>query len=241
MTNSIRINRFIAMAGVASRRKAEQLIERGEITINGRTATLGESINPSRDEVCHRGKILRPVENRVYYLLHKPEGYLSSVSDDRGRKTVIDLVPSGTKVFPVGRLDLDVSGVLLLTNDGELSNKLIHPRYGVKKEYRALVRGIFTDGNAQTLTKEGIILDEKRCRAVEASLVSKNDNGTSLVRIVMSEGIKREVKRLLRSVGNPVLTLKRTEFAGLSLKNLKKGSYRELSSEEVISLRKLVK
>ena len=228
----MQLNRYLALCGFASRRKANDIILNGRVRVNGETVTtLGIQIDPEKDRVDVDGRKAVQQAANTYVLLNKPAGTLTSVSDDRGRKTVIDLVGSNQRLFPVGRLDFDTEGVLLLTNDGDLSYRLMHPRYEIQKTYRAWVIGPMTDEAIQKLRK-GVLIEEGLKVSGEAVLI-KTASTKSLVEITIHEGRKRQVKQMLRAVGFHVLYLERTHFAGLTVYNLKRGEWRELNEKEI--------
>lgn len=235
----MRINRFLALCKVASRRKSEELINAGKITINGRTAVLADDVDPEKDVVEYNGKKMTVPQNYEYFLLNKPAGVLSSVSDDRGRKVVTDLLPQGSHAVPVGRLDLDTTGVLLLTNDGELTYRLTHPSFGVRKIYRAKVLGDFTQEKAD-LMKSGIEVEGEFMQAEAVSITSSHGRIHN-VTVSLHEGKKREVKELVKAVGCRVLELERFAFGNITCLGLKVGEIRRLTEEEIRYLYKLTK
>ena len=231
-----RLQKVIANSGLCSRRKAEELILNGKVKVNGKIITeLGVKVN-SQDEIFVNGKLLPQKETKEYYLLYKPEKTISSVQDEKGRKTVVDLVPSKVRLYPVGRLDYDTTGLLLLTNDGELTNILTHPKHNIEKIYKAKVKGIVTKEDIFKL-KKGVIIENRK---VEISYLKikkinyENKNTTLYVGIV--EGRNHIVKKLLASLDHEVLELKRERYAFLTLDGLKKGEYRPLTIKEVKKL-----
>jgi 23S rRNA pseudouridine2605 synthase len=234
----VRLQKYLAEAGLGSRRKCEDLIREGRVTVDGQVAQLGAAVDPDTQVVLVDG---RPVarETKEYWLLNKPTGVLTAVSDPRGRSTVVELVPAHVRVFPVGRLDLDSTGVLLLTNDGELTARLLHPRFHVDKEYLVTVFGIVT---AQTLAKlrKGVMLDDGPTAPAGVSLVRTghyNDGRTfSVIRVTIHEGRKRQVRRMLEAVGHRVVALHRARFGILTDTGLALGQARPLSSAEIAEL-----
>lgn len=235
----MRINRFLALCKVASRRKSEELVTAGKIKINGRTAVLADEVEPERDVVEYNGKKLIIPQSYEYFLLNKPKNVLSSASDDRGRRVVTDFLPEGSHAVPVGRLDFDTTGVLLLTNDGELTYRLTHPSFGVRKIYRAKVLGDFTQEKADSI-KAGITVEGEFMQAEAVSVTSRHGN-ISEVTVSLHEGKKREVKELVKAVGCRVLELERFAFGNITCKGLKTGEIRRLTDEEVQYLYKLTK
>jgi 23S rRNA pseudouridine2605 synthase len=234
----IRINRFIAQSGIASRRKAEELINDGRVKINGRTAILSDTVDVDDDIVEFDGKKIQSAEKLEYYLLYKPAGILSASSDDRGRKTVSDLLPKGSKAVPVGRLDLDTTGVLLLTTDGELHYRLTHPSFNVKKIYKATVAGEFTEEKAQMI-KSGIEIEGVVMKAEKLVVLNRRGSLVTDITMVLNEGRKREVKELVKAVGCRVIQLERVAFANITCNKMKKGDIRPLTDNEIESLHKL--
>jgi 23S rRNA pseudouridine2605 synthase len=233
-----RLQRALARAGLGSRRACEELIVAGRVKVDGRLATLGDRVDPERSVVELDGHPVNVDPNVRYLALHKPAGVVTTMRDPGGRPTVRDLLPGdGPRVFPVGRLDRDTEGLLLLTNDGELANRLTHPRYGVEKEYLAEVAGRPSPRHVRTLLG-GVELDDGRARAARARIVdARPDRGQ--LRIVMTEGRKREVRRLLAAAGLPVTRLVRLRVGPVSLGTLPPGEHRELTVAEVRGLAEL--
>ncbi len=234
----MKLARFMSLAGVASRRKSEELIRQGLVVVNGQVVDRPEERVSSGDEVFFRGKVLEIPVDKVYLLLNKPPGVLTTMHDPQGRPKVADLVSDiQQRVYPVGRLDQDASGLLLLTNDGDLANRLQHPRYGVKKTYRVKVRGIPSEEKVQQL-REGILLEEGKTAPAGVKLLRTNKKkNEALLEITLRQGWKRQIKRMCRAVNLSVKQLKRTGFAFLDLQGVKEGEYRYLTVEEVKSLK----
>lgn len=233
--------KFLAAAGAASRRAAERLIEAGRVRVNGTPVSEpGTKVDPRADRVTVDQRPVTLAGEKKCYLLFKPGGYLTTVHDPFGRPTVMDLLPGKLKkgLFPVGRLDLDTEGLLLLTNDGELAFRLMHPRYQVKKEYLVLVRGRLATADLQKLAA-GVPLEEGVTAPAGVQVVSRGKNKTSLL-ITLHEGKKRQVKRMCLAVGHPVLALRRSGYAFLNLGGLAPGKYRELTGAERHRLAALV-
>ncbi len=231
---TIRINKLIAHSGLASRRTAERWIDSGRVTVNGERAIQGRQVNPSVDQVAIDGVPLPVQPGLVYYLLNKPIGVVSTVEDTHDRATVMDLVPSEPRVYPVGRLDRDSGGLLIVTNDGDLTMLLTHPRFEVPKVYATLVQGRPNASTRQSLL-DGVELEDGPARAAAVKVVGENAEST-LLEITMTEGRNRVVRRLCDAVGHPVLELFRNRIGPLSDAELRSGAYRQLTIEEVRSL-----
>ncbi len=233
----VRLNKILARAGVASRRAADRMIEEGRVKVNGRVIRdLGEKADDAADRVEVDGRPVGGGEAPVYILLNKPEGVVTTLADERGRRTVRDLLPArGPRVFPVGRLDADSTGLLLLTNDGDLAYRLTHPRYEVPKVYVAGIEGRVGDDDLEPL-RAGVFVDGKRT-APAGARVLRHAGPRTVVRVEIHEGRKREVRRMFEAIGMAVASLERTDFAGLSLRGLKRGEWRYLTSAEVRKLR----
>jgi pseudouridine synthase len=234
-----RVQRLLARAGFGSRRACEQLIVEGRVSVNGTVAVLGDRADPEADRVEVDGLEVNLDPNVRYYVLHKPAGVVTTMRDPQGRTDIRSFLPEeGPRVFPVGRLDRETEGLLVLTNDGELANGLTHPRFGVEKEYLAEVAGIPTAKHVGIL-KRGVELEDGPARAKSARVAARaGERGA--VRLVMTEGRKREVRRLLGAVGLPVTRLVRVRVGPVRLGDLAPGQRRELTHEEVLALRRLV-
>jgi len=230
-----RLQKIIANSGFASRRKAEELIQKGKVKVNGQTITeLGTKVS-EQDTIEIDGKVLHK-ETKEYYLLYKPKNCISSVKDERERLTVIDLVPTKARIYPVGRLDYDTTGLLLLTNDGELANLLMHPKNEVEKTYIAKIQGTLEKEEIQKL-KKGITIENRKVVIKRLKVRKKNENkNTSKVEITIVEGRNHIVKKIFDSLNHPVLELKRETYAFLNLEGLKKGEVRKLSLKEIKKL-----
>jgi 23S rRNA pseudouridine2605 synthase len=227
----MRLNAWLARAGVASRRKADELIKAGRVTVNGEVGQLNTFVQAT-DDVRLDGRPLAK-QALAYVLLHKPAGVVTTARDPRGRPTVVDLVDHSARVVPVGRLDADTTGALLLTNDGELAHRLAHPRYEIDKVYVADVEGD-PDAEALRALAEGVGLDDGRTAPAAARLL-----GPGRVELTIHEGRKHQVKRMLAAVGHPVRKLHRARYAQLGVDDLSPGAWRELTRDEIDALRRL--
>lgn len=238
--NKIRLQKHLSACGIASRRKAEELIDAGKVRVNGRVATLGDKIDPKRDKVTVRGKNVVAVTQKVYIMLHKPRGYVTTMSDEFDRKSVADLVKDvGVKVFPVGRLDRDSEGLLIMTNDGEFANSITHPSKHVNKTYRVTVGGAVDDDQIKKLC-EGIIIEGKKTLPCDVFVTERRDDRTVL-NFIIHEGRNRQIRKMCDAVGLKVLRLKRTEIAGVKLGGLKSGAWRDLNERELTRLNNISK
>ena len=231
-TNKVRLQKHLADCGVASRRKSEELIIAGKVKVNGRVAHIGDSVDPKRDKISVSGKNIIANSEKVYIMLHKPRGFVTTMSDERGRRCVADLVKDvPCKVFPVGRLDKDSEGLLLMTNDGEFSNKLTHPSSHVNKTYRVTVSG---EVNEEMLVKlsTGIVIDGVKTLPCDVFIGEKKPDRTVLI-FIIQEGKNRQIRKMCEAVNLEVLRLKRTEIAGVTLGMLGQGKWRDLHEREL--------
>ncbi len=236
MDKKIRLQKYMAQCGIASRRHSEELILAGRVKVNGKTVTqMGFRVS-EQDRVEVDGKLIKKEEKLVYIMLNKPSGYVSTVSDPEGRKTVLDLI-DGVKerIFPVGRLDYDTTGLLILTNDGDFAFENTHPGHEIKKTYIAEVQGMPSDKALEAL-RNGVVLDGRKTAPAGVEVVDINSYRTVL-KIIIHEGRNRQVRRMCEAVGHPVLKLKRTAVGKLALGDLKPGEWRYLSSKEVKLIR----
>jgi len=235
----MRLQKYLAECGVASRRASEKLIEAGGVTVNGEVARIGCSVEPGVDEVLVNDSPIETNE-KVYAVLNKPEGAVTTTKDTHGRKTVMDCL-DGVKapVFPVGRLDMDVSGVLLFTNNGELAHRLMHPSYEIEKTYLVWVRGRVAPRAIEVLER-GVALEDGVTAAAKAAVL-RLDVSATLLRLTLREGRKREVKRMCAAAGHPVRSLTRISFGGIGANGLRSGEWRYLRGAEVAHLCALVK
>ena len=230
-----RLQKLIAQSGYASRRKAEELIVSGKVKVDGQIITeLGTKVNKDV-KIEINGKLLK-LEQKEYYLLNKPREYICSLDDEKGRKIVTDLISTKARIYPVGRLDYDTTGLLILTNDGELTNILSHPSSGVEKTYLAKIEGILSSEEIAKL-KKGIVIDNKKCN-IQRVKVRKRDKlkNTDMVEIIIEEGRNHIVKRIFESLNHDVIKLTRTRYANLEIGTLKSGEYRILTNSEVRKL-----
>lgn len=226
-----RLQKFISMAGVCSRRKAEELIAEGLVTVNGEVVTKPHRrIDPERDTVKVEGKRVRPAEKRVYILLYKPRGVLSTLDDPEGRKTIRDLVPVRERIYPVGRLDFQSEGLMILSNDGRFMEKITGPRNKVVKVYQVKVRGIPEIRDLEKLT-EGMRIDGKLHTVLKATILERKRN--AWLEISLREGKKRQLRKMLERIRHPVVKLKRTRIGPYTLRGLKPGEWRRLGTAEV--------
>lgn len=236
-----RLQKVIANLGYTSRRKAEELIQAGKVKVNGEIVKeLGTKVKTS-DTIEVENTILDNCKNYEYYLLNKPREVISSVSDEHGRKTVVDLIQTKERIYPVGRLDYDTTGIILLTNDGCLANKLMHPSSNIEKKYIAKVNGLVSGYDIKRL-RDGVVIDGKKTSKAKVNL-KKYDKKTdkSLVELIIHEGRNHQVKKMLEAINHEVLKLKREKYANLDLTGLKPGEYRKLTNKEVAILYSLVK
>lgn len=236
-----RLQKVLAHAGVASRRSCEELISSGKVKVDGKIITeLGVKVDPQKSLIEVGGEPITGKEKEKYILLYKPAGYVSTVHDERKRRTVMDLISGvNERIYPVGRLDYDTSGLLILTNDGKLTNELIHPSREVKKTYRIMVKGIPT-GRSLGQLASGIMLEDGKTAPAEVKL-KKIENGNALIDITIHEGKNRQVRRMFQAVGHDVVWLKRIAFGPLKIDKMKPGEWRYLTNQEVLALKGLKK
>ena len=233
-----RLQKILSARGVASRRKAEELIQEGQVTVNGEKAALGDTADPDRDKILISGQPLPPKQEFVYLLLNKPRGFVTTMSDEKGRPTAVQLVADcGTRVYPVGRLDMDSEGLLLFTNDGEFANRMIHPRQELDKVYEVWVNR-YTPGAQRELAKP-VVLDGYKIRPPKVELLS-TQGSTARFRVTIHEGRNRQIRRMCEALGLEVARLRRTSIGPLKLGMLKPGTYRDLTAEELRAIRNAI-
>ncbi len=230
---TLRLQKYFTDCGVLSRRAAEEEIRCGRVTVNGAIATIGQQIDPAVDVVVWRGSRVLPTTTAHHYiLLNKPRGFVTTLSDEKGRKTVADLVASvGVRLYPVGRLDMDSDGLLLLTDDGALTNRLTHPRHEIPKHYRVTVKGAVDAATLQSL-REPFLLDGYKTLPVKVQ-IEGNEGGNTLLGFELFEGRNRQIRRMCEAVGLKILRLTRVAIGTLTLGDLKEGAYRHLTDDEV--------
>ncbi len=226
-----RLQKVLARAGLGSRRAVEEMIQRGRIQVNGVTARLGQRVDPAKDEVKVDGSTVPLREDLVHFLLNKPVGVVSTADDPEGRPTVVEMVETDARIWPVGRLDIETEGAIILTNDGDLALRLTHPRYEVPKTYVAEVQGSLGPKTARILAR-GVDLDDGTTAPARVQILERGSSG-SVVELVLTEGRNRQARRMLEVVGHPVRRLVRTAIGPLKLGRLKQGTYRRLSPLEV--------
>ena len=231
----IRLQKYISQCGIASRRKAEELILQGKVKINGKTAVLGDKVHDG-DKVYVGGKrVIIPKKNYRYIMLNKPRGFITTMSDDRGRKCVAELVRSvGERVYPIGRLDKDSEGMLIFTNDGDFANKVMHPRNSIYKFYRVTVRPDITEDQLVKL-ETGVELDGKKTAPAVVHVLHK-EQGRVVLEMILHEGKNREIRRMCEALGLEVARLRRTQIGGVKMGMLKQGDWRDLTEKEVKNL-----
>lgn len=239
-TEKIRLQKYIAASGIVSRRKAEELITAGKVKVNGRKAEIGQSVDPKKDKVTVGGRAVLVKETKTYIMLNKPRGYVTTLSDEYGRKTVSDLVKgAGERLFPVGRLDKDSEGLLIMTNDGSLANLITHPASNVNKTYRVTVGGKIDDETIEKLSS-GVVIDGRKTKPCDVFVMERRTDRTVLG-FIIHEGRNRQIRKMCEVVGLEVLRLKRVEIAGVKLGGLKTGDWRPLNERELTRLENITK
>ena len=227
-----RLQKFMASCGIASRRKCEELIQLGKVKVNGVIVTeLGIKVDCNKDRVEYDGKVIKLEEKKVYIMLNKPEGYITSLKDEKNRKTILDIVKVEERIYPIGRLDYDSSGLLLLTNDGEIYNKIIHPRVEITKKYIAVVKGEFKKNELEKF-KQGVDIGGYITAPAKIKVLKFQDD-KSTVEIGIHEGKNRQIRKMCSALNHNVLALKRVSVGEIKLGDLKRGEYRNLTKEEL--------
>ena len=235
MPEKSRLQKILAASGAASRRKAEELIAAGRVTVNGKVAHLGDSAVPGRDKIALDGEPVEMAKEKLYFVLHKPRGFVTTLHDERGRKCVAQLMEDvGTRVYPVGRLDKDSEGLLLLTNDGEFANQIAHPKKHIAKTYRVTVRPAVTDDQLNQIAT-GIVIEGRRTAPAKVRVLQQ-ELGRVVLEIVLYEGRNREIRKMCEALGLEVARLKRVAVGPVRLGMLPQGKYRELTKEELRAL-----
>lgn len=233
----MRLNKFLSNSGVASRRKCDTLIKAGKVTLNGKVVSeLGLKINEKKDRVKVEGKEVSLPSSFVYIKLNKPKGYACTASDEKGRKTIYDLVECEERLFSIGRLDYDTEGLIILTNDGDFANKVAHPKFQTEKEYRVTAEGEIKESELAVMRK-GVVVDGERMPSAKVEWLSY-ENGFTKLSVVINEGQNRQVRRMFEAIGHQIKLLKRVRIGLVKLGGLKRGEYRDLTEEELNLLTK---
>lgn len=228
----MRLNKFLSNSGVASRRKCEEIILEGKVCVNGKPVTeLGTQINEKKDKVTVEGKLVKLPSSFVYIKLNKPKGYTCTANDEKGRKTIFDLVESEERLFSIGRLDYDTEGLIILTNDGDFANKVGHPKFQIEKEYRVTVEGEIKESELAVMRK-GVVVDGERMPSARVEWLSF-ENGFTKLSVVIDEGQNRQVRRMFEAIGKSIKLLKRVRIGGVKLGGLSRGDYRDLTESEL--------
>lgn len=228
----LRLNKFLSNSGVASRRKCDEIIASGKVTVNGKVVTeIGSQINEKKDKVMVEGKAVCLPSSFVYIKLNKPKGYACTASDEKGRKTIYDLVDCEERLFSIGRLDYNTEGLIILTNDGDFANKVSHPRYDVEKEYRVTIEGKIKESELAVLRK-GVVVDGQKMPPAKVKLLSQDEN-VSKISVVINEGQNRQVRRMFEAIGREIKLLKRVRIGSVRLGGLSRGQWRDLTEDEL--------
>ena len=231
----MRLNKFLASAGVASRRKCDQLLQQGLISVNGQVVSeLGTVINEKKDKVFYEGRQVLLPSSFVYIKLNKPKCYACTAKDEKGRKTIYDLLPREERLFSIGRLDYDTEGLIILTNDGDFANKVAHPRYSVDKEYHVTIEGQIKESELAVLRK-GVVIEGQRMPSAKVEFLS-NDGKNTKLSVVIDEGMNRQIRRMFEAIGKTIKLLKRVRIGNVRLGGVKRGDLRDLTTQELDSL-----
>ena len=228
----LRLNKFLSNSGVASRRKCDEIIASGKVTVNGKVVTeIGSQKKEKKDKVMVEGKAVCLPSSFVYIKLNKPKGYACTASDEKGRKTIYDLVDCEERLFSIGRLDYNTEGLIILTNDGDFANKVSHPRYDVEKEYRVTIEGKIKESELAVLRK-GVVVDGQKMPPAKVKLLSQDEN-ISKISVVINEGQNRQVRRMFEAIGREIKLLKRVRIGSVRLGGLSRGQWRDLTEDEL--------
>ena len=228
----MRLNKFLSNSGVASRRKCDELIKEGKVFVNGKQVKeLGTVVNEKKDKVTVEGKVISLPSSFVYIKLNKPKGYACSASDEKGRKTIYDLIDCDERLFSIGRLDYDTEGLIILTNDGDFANKVAHPKYNIEKEYRVTIEGDIKESELAVMRK-GVVIDGERMPSARVEKLSQDDKYTKLS-VVIDEGQNRQVRSMFEAIGKSIRLLKRVRIGQVRLGGLSRGDYKDLTEEEL--------
>lgn len=231
----MRLNKFLSNSGLASRRKCDKLIEEGKVYVNGKAEyEFGRQINEKKDKVMVEGKLITLPSSFVYVKLNKPKGYACTANDERGRKTIYDLIDSEERLFSIGRLDYDTEGLILLTNDGDFANKVAHPKFHIEKEYRVTVEGEVKESELAVM-RNGVVIDGQRLPKARVESLSFDGKYTKLS-VIIDEGLNRQIRRMFEAIGKSIRLLKRVRIGDVKLGGLKRGDYRDLTENELNSL-----
>ena len=231
----MRLNKFLSNSGIASRRKCDELIKEGKVFVNGKVASeLGMQINEKKDKVTAMGKVVKLPSSFVYIKLNKPKGYACTASDEKGRKTIYQLIDTSERLFSIGRLDYDTEGLILLTNDGDFANRVAHPKFLVEKEYRVTVEGELKESELAVL-RRGVVIEGTRMPSARVEFLSFDGKFTKLS-VVIDEGQNRQIRRMFEAIGKTIKLLKRVRIGQVKLGGLKRGDYKDLTEEELNNL-----
>ena len=231
----MRLNKFLSNSGVASRRKCDEIIASGRVAVNGKVVTeLGININEKKDKITVEGKTVKLPSSFVYIKLNKPKGYACTANDEKGRKTIYELVNCDERLFSIGRLDYDTEGLIILTNDGDFANKVAHPRYEMEKEYRVTCEGEIKESELAVM-RSGVVIDGERMPSAKVEWLSY-ENGFTKLSVVITEGQNRQVRRMFEAIGHAIKLLKRVRIGSVRLGGLSRGEYKDLTEEELNSL-----
>lgn len=228
----MRLNKFLSNSGVASRRKCDEIISAGKVAVNGKIVTeMGVDVNPKKDKITVDGKAVKLPSSFVYIKLNKPKGYACTASDEKGRKTIYDLIECEERLFSIGRLDYDTEGLIILTNDGDFANKVAHPRYEMEKEYRVTAEGEIKESELAVMRK-GVVVDGERMPSARVEWLGF-ENGFTTLSVIINEGQNRQVRRMFEAIGHAIKLLKRVRIGNVKLGGLSRGKYKDLTEDEL--------